>query len=381
MIGTKIKKYIPPISGGRRNKNKGLITVICCIVLLVMAFVIFWDTISLILPDFDNAVYKFSYPTSQSRKFVPFKNSMIFCCSDGIYCIDNKGNEKWMVPIVFDQPIIAASDYGVVASSKNSKTVYAINEKGKTKEFLAQHPVLNLKISESGNILVVFDKPNYSGALEVYDNNGTPVFTWSAGTVNLIDASLSADGQKLAVSSIETVNSEVNCKIQVFDIYKSDQPYAENIIGNNMVSNVKWVNNNRIMCVGDKAFLTLDKNLNQKWAYDYNDQILNFVSIADKDNIVLALGSDALDLNMSVKSFNISGKLNSEFNYDGPIYGISSNDKRILVCGMANVSVYDKKSRLRETLKAEKEIYAGYLLNGNTVFLDEGGFAQLSNVK
>ena len=364
-----------------KPKNKSLVTVICCIVLLVTAFVIFWDTISIIFPDFDNSVYKFTYPSSQSRKFVPFKNNMIFCCSDGIYCIDKKGNEKWMVPIVFDQPIVAASDYGIVAASKNSTTIYTIDESGKTKEFSSDFPVLNLKIAEKGNILAIIDKPNYSGAVEAYDNKGMPLFVWSAGSVNFVDAALSADGRKLAVSGINTSGTEIDCKIQLFDIYKSETPYAETTLGNNLVSQVKWVDNSRILCVGDKSCVSLDSKAKQKWAYDYNDLTLNFVSIGDKNNIVLALGSDALDLNMSIRSINLAGKLNSKIDYDGAIYSISANSKRLLVCSSNGVSAYDKKGRLREQAKTNKEIYKGYLLPGNTAFLDEGGYAELSGIR
>lgn len=380
MNSTKVKNF-PTTNKVKKPKNKSLVTVICCIVLIVTAFVIFWDSISIILPDFDNNVYKFTYPTSQSRKFVPFKNNMIFCCSDGIYCIDKKAGEKWMVPIVFDQPIVAASDYGIVAASKNSTTIYTIDASGKVKEFSSDFPVLNLKISEKGNILAIIDKPNYSGAVEVYDNKGMPMFIWSAGSVNFVDAALSSDGRRLAVSGIDTSGTEINCKIQLFDISTSESPYAETTLGNNFVSQVEWVDNSRILCVGDKAFVSLDSKANQKWAYDYNDLTLNFASIGDKNNIVLALGSDALDLNMSIHSINLAGKLNSKIDYDGSIYSISANSKRILVCSSNGVSAYDKKGRLREQAKTNKEIYKGYLLPGNTAFLDEGGYAELTGIR
>lgn len=382
MNSTKTKKQShSPAPKQEGNKNKSLITIICCIVLLLTAFVIFWDTISMLFPDFDNSVYKFTYPTSQSRKFVPFKNNMIFCCSDGIYCIDNQGNEKWMVPIVFDQPIVAASDFGVVAASKNGTTIYAIDPAGKTREFSSDFPIMNLKIAEKGNILAIVDKANYSGATIVYDNKGLPLFTWSAGSVNFVDADLSADGSRLAVSGITTEGSELDCKIQIFDIYTSETAYAGTSVGNNLVSQVKWVDNSRILCVGDKAFVSLDRNAKQKWAYDYNDLTLNYVSIGDKNNIVLALGSDALDLNMSIRSLNLAGKLNSSFDYDGSIYSLSSNNKRILICSSNGVNAYDKRGHRRETIKSTKEIYTGYILPGNTAFLDEGGFGEISNVR
>ncbi len=383
MNNIKLKKVPSVTDTGKKSKskNKSLVTVICCIVLLITAVVIFWDSITLIFPDFNNNIYKFTYPTSQSRKFVPFKNNMIFCCSDGIYCIDSKGNEKWMVPIVFDQPIIAASDYGVVAASKNSTTIYTIDASGKTKEFSSNFPVLNLKIAEKGNILAIIDKQNYSGAVEIYDNNGTPLFVWSAGSVNFVDAALSSDGRKLAISSIATGGVELDCRIQLFDIYNSETPYAETTLGNNLVSYVKWVDSSRILCAGDKAFVSLDRKANQKWTYDYNDLTLNFVSIGNKNNIVLALGSDALDLNMSIRSLNMAGKLNSQFDYDGSIYSISSNDKRILISSSNGVTAYDKKGHLREKLKSNKEIYTGYILPGNTAFLDEGGFSEISHIR
>ena len=380
MNSTKIKKF-PATKQANKPKNKSLVTVICCIVLIVTVFVIFWASISIIMPDFDNNVYKFTYPTSQSRKFVPFKNNMIFCCSNGIYCIDNKGNEKWMAPIVFDQPIVAASDYGIVAASKNSTTIYTIDNSGKVKEFSSEFPVLNLKIAEKGNILAIIDKPNYSGSVEVYDNKGMPLFIWSAGSVNFVDAALSADGHRLAVSGIDTSGTEINCKIQLFDIDKSENAYAETELGNNFVSQVEWVDNSRILCVGDKAFVSLDNKAKQKWAYDYNDLTLNFVSIGDKNNIVLALGSDALDLNMSVRSINLAGKLNSKIDYEGAIYSVSANNKRILVCSSNGVSAYDKKGHLREMTKTNKEMYKGYLLPGNTAFLDEGGYAELTGIR
>ena len=377
------KRYkIATVSAPPKKKTKHGIIIICILLAAAAAVVAGWDAIVGILPFQSNEVHKYMISSSDVRRYVPYKNLMLSCNKSGIAAVDTKGNEKWRVNQKIDNPLMAVSKGGIVLASKGGTSVWQVSEKGEIQEFLADAPLTNIKIGDNGYLLALMDEKNYYGGLRVYNKQGVPIFHWAAGTCNLIDASLAPDGRTLAISVVELQDLNLTGKILLFDITKGEQQYAEKVFSDNMVSSLRWADNNRIICVGDKKLGVVDRQGNERWGFDYGGQALNFFDISENNNLVLVTGGGSLDRRMMVKSFSLSGTQNGEYQYEGEINNVSASGGKILISSMYEVILVDKRGKERTRKTSEKEIYNAYIYKkGNSVFLDEGGFAEIFMMK
>lgn len=378
------KRYKFKFNATRKNKRnkKTWGVLLIAVILLVTAIVWRWEAIVEAVPIGDTTVHKYLISNLDSRKCVAYKNMIILCSKSGVAAIDSRGLEKWRINKNIDNPLVATSDNQIAVSSKGGKTIYRISRDGKYEEFLTELPIQNIKISNNGFIIAIVDEKSYNGSVIVYNRMGIPIFRWAAGTFNLIDASLSPDGKKLAVSVIDTINLKVNGSILLFDINTDEKQYAQKSYEDNMISAIKWADNKSIIAVGDKQLSVVDFMANEKWAYKFEDGVLNFFDITENNNIVLVTGGSSIDRRMTVKSFSLGGKKKGEYQYEGNINNISTTGTRILISSMYEAVLIDRYGNQKAIKASEKEIYGGHMFkNGGSVCLDEGGFAEIFLMK
>jgi len=382
LVETK-KKYKAQKATVKKPKSKiSLLIFILSVLLLVIVSVLKWDSLIQALPIGDTAIHKYLINSSDVRKCIPYKNLMVLCTKSSIVAIDKKGSEKWRINENIDNPIMAISNEYIAVSSKGGKFIYYITGDGKYEEFETESPIQNIKMGENGYIVTILDEKSYNGCVTVYNKKGVPLFKWSAGTVDLIDAAISPDGKKLAVSVIDTENMNINGNILLFNINSEEKQYAIKSYEDNLISSIRWANNSSIIAASDKQLFMVDSGGKEKWVYKFNDEVLNYFDISENNNLVLVTGGSSLDRHMKIKSLNLSGRVKGEYEYEGNIINISTTDSRILVSSMHECVIINKSGKRKAAFTSEKEVYNGYMYkNGGYVFLDEGGFAEVFLMK
>ena len=216
----------------------------------------------------------------------------------------------------------------------------------------------------------------------VYSARGDALFEWDSGTCNLLDASLSPDGRRLAVSVIYTGGTELECSVMLFDIEKSEAPYAEKSTKNNFISSITWADNNTLVIIGDKGMCALNGKGADKWEFDYEGKQLAAFCANDKNNIVIALGHSSLDKEYDIYSFTSNGRKQGEYLFKQDIKNITTNKNRILITSSTGAQLISKHGRLRDEVTSEKDIYGGYIYRkGHKVMLDKGGYTEVIEMK
>ena len=321
-----------------------------------------WNEVVSLLPKLDNKVYKSAQTDKGEHIIHSFGNKyMAYMGKMGLVVLDKKGREKFSANTVIDSPAFSVLDKKIAFAPKGKNTIFMVNSSGKIANFNTNDEIINLKLSKSGKIVVTTNKKAYNGSVVVYSQRGEPLFVWNAGRCNLLDAALSPDGRKLAVSVIYTGGQELECSVMLFDIEKSEMPYSEKSTGNNFISSINWTDNNTLVIIGDKSICALTGKGADKWEYDYGGKVLSAFCAEEKNNIVVALGHSSLDKEYTVCSFSSSGRKQGEFVFQQDILNISTNKNRILITSSLGAQLINKRGRLRDEITSDKHIYGGYL--------------------
>ncbi|MBR5587017.1 MAG: hypothetical protein IKW02_03550 [Clostridia bacterium] len=367
----------------RKNASVAGKLIILAIAVIFALLVSQWSEFVSLFPKMDNKVYKVAQTDMGQHIIHSFGDkSMAYIGKNGLVVMDKKGREKFSVSMIMDSPSIAVSDSKIVFAPKGKNTIFTVSSSGKLSDFKTEDEIINLKLSDSGNIVAITNKKTYNGSAMVYSHRGEPLFSWDAGTCNLLDATLSPDGRKLAVSVIYTGGNEMECSVMLFDIEKSESPYSEKSTGTNFISSINWADNNTLVIVGDRKLCAVNGKGADKWEYDYEGKRLAAFSADEKNNIVIALGHSSLDKEFYVYSFNANGRKQGEYLFDNDVKTISANENRILVTSSSGAHLINKHGRLRDKVTSEKYIYGGYLYkSGNKVLLDKGGFTEIIEMK
>lgn len=377
-------KEKPVILQDTARKKRKIITplnIICAVIFLAALTVYFWNDIMYIIPTQNVKVKTYNLSGSLSRQIHILGDTAVICGEDGIFAVDKNGREKWKVLNTFVNPVVDISESGMVAASKNGKEIYTVDGNGKSMQYVTENPIVNVK-EAGGYITAITNKKSYNGSLTVYDKKGIPLFSWSAGQSNLIDADLSDNGKILAVSVIAFDGNVLNSKIMFFNIEKSDKAYAEYSFGENMVSRLQWNGNNKLLCVGDREFTVCDSKAKKIWGFSYEGKSLNFFDISQENNLVFVLGTSALDRNMQVYSYNKRGGINGAFSHEFDITGIAASKYGILFSSTRQLMLTDKKGNIKNERRSTQDINKIKLFkNGKTAFIDEGAFAEIMYIK
>ena len=367
------------------RKNTGVVTklIILAVAVILALIVSQWNEVVSLFPKMDNKVYKTAQPDMGEHIIHSFGNkNMAYIGKTGLVVMDKKAKEKFSVSMVMDSPSIAVSDSKIAFAPKGKNTVFMVNSSGKVTDFKTDDEIINLKLSDSGKIVAITNKKTYNGSAVVYSSRGEPLFSWDAGTCNLLDASLSPDGRKLAVSVIYTGGNEMECSVMMFDIENSESPYSEKSTGTNFVSSINWADNNTLIIVGDRKLCALNGKGADKWEFDYEGRQLAAFNADRKNNIVVALGHSSLDKEFEVFSFNANGRKQGQYIFEQDIKNITANDNRILITSSSGAQLISKHGRLRDEITSDKHIYGGYLYKkGHKVMLDKGGFTEVIEMK
>ena len=342
-----------------------------------------WNEVVSLFPKLDNSVYKTAQTDMGEHKIHSFGNkTMAYIGKTGLVVLDKKGREKFSVNMVLDSPSIAVSDKKIAFAPKGKNTVFVVKPSGKVTDFKTDDEIVNLKLSESGKIVAITNKKSYNGSAVVYSSRGDALYSWDAGTCNLLDASLSPDGRKLAVSVIYTGGAQLECSVMLFNIESGETPYAEKSTGDNFVSTIKWTDNNTLVIVGDRKMCALNSKGADKWEFDYEGKQLAAFCAEDKNNIVIALGHSSLDKEHDIYSFTSNGRKQGEYVFSQDIENITTNENRILITSSSGAQLISKHGRLRDEITSEKHIYGGYLYRkGHKVMLDKGGYTEVIEMK
>lgn len=246
-----------------------------------------------------------------------FGDGYIKYSGNGIEYQKEFGVAKWNIALSFSKPFLSKNDQYILIGDRGGNKAILFDINGKVNEFIMRYPIVQLSVSENGNIEVILEGDECS-YVEVYTKQGEKV----AETKNTLKetgypltAALSPDGTQLAISYYTMDELKGGARIAFYDF---------------------------------KEQIQMD-NIPLKGGFDYEDQLIPKIKFLSNDTVV-AFGDnttyyyDISDDPKELESIEFSEKIESIFTGEKYFGYVCSNDDPEKE-GRYRICLYDKKGK------------------------------------
>ncbi len=147
--------------------------------------------------------------------------------------MDKNGALIWGQAYEIKNPIVdICKDYVAVAAQKEN-VVYLFDRSGSQGSVTTGYPITSISVASQGVVAVMMEN-NGMNYIKVYDKNGNELIgmlTFLEGNGYPIDIDLSEDGRKLAVSSIDIEENQLENSLVFYNFSEVGQNYIEKLVG------------------------------------------------------------------------------------------------------------------------------------------------------
>lgn len=170
---------------------------------------------------------------SGNMTYMAYGNYILRYSMDGISCLDKNGALIWGQAYEIKNPIVdICKDYVAVAAQKEN-VVYLFDRSGSQGSVTTGYPITSISVASQGVVAVMMEN-NGMNYIKVYDKNGNELIgmlTFLEGNGYPIDIDLSEDGRKLAVSSIDIEENQLENSLVFYNFSEVGQNYIEKLVG------------------------------------------------------------------------------------------------------------------------------------------------------
>lgn len=330
-----------------RKAQLTALTVIVLVLIIVITSLFMpiniFETVSNTLALVGKGGYPFEAVGSQVIDVASANNCYYILTDTTLNLRANSGKEVLNISHGFSSPVLKNGSGRAMLFDQGGKSFFIANLKEKLYDKKIDGDILNADIARNGSYVIAYTADNYASVVSVYNRNGKRLYEWHSAEETVNQVTISPNGKKIAVSTLTAEGGKLKSKLYVFR-YDSANPDFSLDYGDKLIYSLEGGSG--------FGFTVLTKNTSKyiSWskykAKDYsNDFELSMQRVTNSGTLlVYSRANNKSDNHIAV--FNKSGKLVSEFNYDGTISDIQMSRGHIYCISDTVVSIFSKDGEL-----------------------------------
>lgn len=235
--------------------------------------------------------YMVPFENAAASKFAAVKEGIAIAKANYLAVYDTKGKLIWETTTSVVEPILKSEGGYIMLAEEKGKKICLYSDRKMIYAIDTENDILGANLSSNGDVVTVTKKEYYKGAIEVYNKEGSRIFSWSSGTDYVIAADISGSSRRVAASLLNT-DSTVNSSVVLFDMNKTEG-YASLVYPDTAVYNIEFVNetvnaaaDNRIAGISVRGKVLWDKLFQDEKLIKYAcDNRGNKLVLLEQDNI------------------------------------------------------------------------------------------------
>lgn len=228
--------------------------------------------------------------------------------------------------------------------------------------------IITAAISDSGVYSIVTRSVTHLAELTVYSKNNLEKYKYSFSDSHVTDMVLSADGKEGLVSAISAQNGEVISTIYILD-FKSETPKSQFKLENNIITNVEYLPNGKIVAIGDKYMSFINTKSKTIENYFYNEKILKFYEINKEHGVYCCMSSSDNKSKDDLIFINTSGKKTYEITAPENLTNISWRKNKIVGLSSGEIISLNENGTINGYIKTKYHDKKIILLPGSNAYV------------
>lgn len=246
---------------------------------------------------------------------------------------NSSGKEEGELTIEISTPIMATNGKFLLIAEKDNNKVYLIsgNEIIWMKEL--EGNIDKIAVNKNGYTAVILSGTTYKSVIQTFDSSGKELFKTYLGSTTAMDVDISLDNRYLAFSEINTSGTLVQSIIKIVSIQEAKIIYTYSDSNNNFVTNIKYQEGNRLLCMFDDGIYVIKNDSNEKVVNLIEENLkISFADIELTNYIFRVIEKTSLlNAQTNVEIINPSSKKASIYSFDGVAKQIYSYDDTIAI--------------------------------------------------
>lgn len=260
-----------------------------------------------------------------------YDKSNIYAYSNKIAVLkDNKlslytasGRQEGQLEVQISTPITYSNGRYFMIAQQDSSKAYLIRDNEIVWEKDLEGNISRVSVNSAGYSSIILTGTAYKTVIVVFDNQGNELFKYMSSTIT-VDSAISEDNQYLSFAEVNISGTFVQSNIKTLSIEKAKtSPNEANVFtynadSNSLILNIKYQNNNKLVCMYDESVHVIKNNEDTKVA-DINSSGMTFYSIELNNHLVGTVESTSglLDTQTSVQIINMDNQNQSTYNFNG----------------------------------------------------------------
>lgn len=296
-----------------------------------------------------------SYPSGSTKCILPFGNGLAIC-SDKTLSFELPSNYSQMeMSLSYANPVMRASNQYLLVFDRGANRFTVTNTLSELYSQTMSSPVTNGEISSDGSVVIVTDEVGYKSAVSVYNieeinkgganSSSSPLYKWSSPDYYIMSATLSSDGQRLALFCIKQDGLSLTSQLFFTDINSAKSPENGVDLNGSLVLGMKFLGNNTVCVVCDNATYVISRSGQIKYKTEYTADALIAFDLSN-DCVALATESYSQSSRADIVLINARGTASrTPLSLSAEPDSISYSDGRLAVLTGDTITFYSKSLR------------------------------------
>ncbi len=264
-------------------------------------------------------------------------DSLIYTLSDTHAEVFNKsGKTLFSRQHEFNSPALCVSAQRALIYDIGGRNLYVFNNNDVISEYTSEYDIYAATIGRNGTIAIASKSKGYASQVQVLNKRGKERFVWFSSTEVVNNVAVSNNGNRLAVSTIDTAGGALKSKVYVFK-YSSAEPIYEFTYENSVVYSIECVSQSRFCVTTDKN-IDFIKWRNGEHISNQNDIGVGIYKKLNNKKSIAVLGSKS---DSTVVVYSSAGQVLYKFPFGGSITDISVCDDTVFVLSDSYVYTLD----------------------------------------
>jgi len=236
--------------------------------------------------------------TVYERNFIHTDGNVALLSDTDFTVLNNTGKEVFKVRHSFDNPALSArggnyilynsgnTDYMVQIGSDTTVTDQTDKSPENT-QAPPDYPISAAAVAADGSYALAVQSAEYASTLRAYSKSGVNKFNFYLSDQYITSVSISPSGTMAVISTLGSDKGELTSKLMVLD-FNSETPLSSYTSGDNMIVDVLWTDNQKILAVGDKAAVLCNTTGYEYTEYSYEGKLLTAYELGG-DKAILSI--------------------------------------------------------------------------------------------
>lgn len=286
-------------------------------------------------------LYSINHDIALQNTILAGKDGILVINKNGISEYSNSKNPIWVKEFNMTNPIVDSEGAHFVVAESKGKKIVAFNNKTQLWEYECKNPIDKVFINSTGYVGVIFSQTGYKNGFLYISPEGKEICSKLFAKTNLIDVDISPNGKMIAMIEADTSTSRVSSAVSIMS--SAGEIVYSSIENNLLMSGIRYLDSNNVVCVGDSKLIKIDKNYEKTILDDFAGKKVSGVNLENQGKVITVYREEAALFadKSKIQVTNANQKINGTGEVSGVVKSVESLDKTIAIVLADRIDFFD----------------------------------------